>query len=212
MNQVRSICRSMVGLSSPFGLGWLLVWVGTSGSACGQDEKAELPKFPVIRNAVVRHFASMPNFQPGDIVSQSNVRPVFDHLRQMGWTVAQRKAILALVLEDKDFLVRQLRTDNGRKFMRRIAKYPSAYDRLYRLAAMRGGRRTVVDMIQAKDGYKMIEYLTTSKGGKNLGRLLGNVPKGSNFNRPTGKIFSVDSLVVHLKTSYEAESKRRSEN
>ena len=65
-----------------------------------------------------------------------------------------------------------------------------------------------IEVIRGPGGDEMIEYMTTSKGGKNLGKLLENAPEGNNFNRPTGRIYTAEMLVQALKKSYQEEMTR----
>lgn len=173
------------------------------------DPEQPLPDFKQVEKTVRRQFAAQPGYVPGDVISTSNVQPVFDHLRRMDWQVIDQRSILSLVPEDRNFLVRQLRTDEGRKFMQQIKALPSAYDRLDRLTTLPNGRQTVVDLIRATDGYKMVEYMTTTQGGQNLGRQLGHGPRGKDFNKPTGRIYTADMLISRLRSSYDAEVERR---
>ena len=52
------------------------------------------------------------------------------------------------------------------------------------------------------DGYKLFEYMTTSKGGKALGEQLSNSRRGRNFNKPTGRIYTAKGLIERLKLSH----------
>ncbi len=186
-------------------LGVTAAWCATS--ACGAVKDKPLPSFADVREAVIRHFELLPGYRPGDIIARSDVAPLFGRLGRLGFSVANREAILKKVPTDGDFLVRELRTRRGRKFMRRIANYPDAYDRLDRLSRLPHGKRTVHDLIRGPGGYKMIKYMTTTPGGKNLGRQLSNAPKGTDFNKPTGRIYTVKLLLAHLKLSYAAAKK-----
>jgi hypothetical protein len=170
-----------------------------------------LPKFETVREVVLRELVDPPARIPGDIIARSEVRPVFDQLRLMGWPVLDEKVILKQVPGDTDFVLQKLRTPRGRSFMRKVARYPQAYDRLYRMATLPHGRQTVDRLIRSKGGDQFIAYLTESRGGKNLGKMLQSTPRGAKFNRPTGKIFTADALITRLKQSYTAEQQRRSE-
>jgi hypothetical protein len=168
-----------------------------------------LPEFSWVRECVRRDFSNITDYRPGDILSQSDVTPIFEHLRLMGWDVKEEKGILGQVPQDGDFVVRQLRTEPGRKFMHKISGYPLAYDRLSRLATLPGGRQMVHDLIKGKGGDEMVRYLTTSEGGANLGKMLERTPKGVDFNAPTGRIYTAEQLLQRLKKSYDAERERR---
>jgi len=178
-------------------------------TACAGTSAAEpgaRAEFSAIAAYVERHFDAMPDREPGDIISRGQVERLFSHLQRAGWHVPRQNAILHDVPGDDDFVVRRLRTKAGAEFMRRISSYPLGYDRLYRLAELPGGRRTVSELITGKDGHKLIEYMSTSRGGKQLGKLLNNTPKGEDFNKPLGRIFTVEQLIQRLKKSYEQQA------
>ena len=130
------------------------------------------PSLTAVRAVVLRELVDPPARIPGDIIARSEVKPVFDQLRLMGWSVLDEKAILKQVPGDTDFVLQRLRTSQGRRFMRKVARYPQAYDRLYRLATLPHGRQTVDRLIRSKGGDQFIAYLTESRGGKNLGKML----------------------------------------
>ncbi len=96
--------------------------------------------------------------------------------------------------------------------MRQSCKYPDAYDRLDRLSRMPMGHQNVDALIAGPDGYKMIQYMTSTSGGRNLGQMLSQDPRGANFNSPTGRIYTADQFLQRLTESYQAELKRRAGN
>ncbi len=179
-------------------------WLALGGLARDVSAEEKLPSFESVTAVVTRALAIQSDYRPGDLISQGNVEPIFHQLRQMGWAVADRTAILNDLPSDRDFVVRQLRTEAGRKMMRQISGYPGGYDRLFRLAALPEGRRTVVDLIEDTGGAELIRYLTMSQGGKQLGRMLGAVPHGQHFNKPTGQIYTEQALLDRLRKSYQA--------
>jgi len=159
-----------------------------------------------IEKALADHLSKQPEYRAGDLLTKSDVTSALDRLEQLGWQPQDRDAVLAGVLADNDFLAAELRTADGRKFMRKISGYPQAYDRLDRLARLPQGKRTVQDLISGAGGYKMIEYLTTASGGKELGKQLSDTPKGAKFNQPTGKIYTADDLARVLKRDYDRQA------
>jgi len=179
-------------------------------SSFGQELKP-LPSFKIIKEVVDSHFASLPGYKPGNIISRSEVKPLFEKFKLLCWEVSDRRAILDDVLADGSFLVVELRRPAGRRFMRRISKYPNAYDRLDRLSRLPHGHKTVLALINGKGGYEMIEYMTTSKGGIAIGKQLSNAPKGANFNKPTGRIYTVKILIDRLREAHAFTLKRRTE-
>jgi hypothetical protein len=113
--------------------------------------------------------------------------------------------LLGRLLPEDDFLYNELNSDNGREFAQDIASLPNGYDRVDRLCRIPRGQQTVHDLVQGPDGAKMIEYMTTSSGGKELGKQLANCPNGGNFNAPTGRIYNVPQLLKYLKTQFDAQ-------
>ena len=182
--------------------GLAVAWSGELASAA--DGQKGPTSFTEIKRAVLRHFDKTPDYRSGDIISRSDVESLFGRLERLGWTAADRKEILKAVPADNNFLVKQLRAPAGRKFMRNIAKYPDAFDRLDRLSRLPYGKNTIKALIRGPDGYKMIEYMTTTHGGRQMGKMLSDAPKGTGFNKPTGRIYTVKQLLTRLKQSYES--------
>ena len=56
----------------------------------------------------------------------------------------------------------------------------------------------------------MIEAMTTTKRGYKLGQRLSNAPKGKNFNKPTGRIYTESALTTRLKESFAKRPKVKS--
>ena len=192
--------------------GLVLVVIGSAATwalnvAAGADKGKSLPALAKVKNVVARHFDALPDYRPGDLISRGQLEPLFGRLERTGWNVADRKEILEATPADTDFLVRQLRTQPGRKFMRQVAAYPEAYDRLDRLSRLPHGKKTIKALIRGPDGYKMIRYLTTTPGGRELGKQLSNAPKAAAFNKPTARIYTVELLLRRLKQSHAAAKK-----
>lgn len=164
----------------------------------------KLPALTEVMDYVDQHFAKTPKYRPGDIISTSYVTALFEGLEKLGWNVPDQKALLKLVPSDKNYVVQQLRTEPGRKFMQQICNFPLGYDRLFHLSKIPMGERQVYALIRAKEGYKLIEYMTTTPYGNNLGKQLSNSPHGANFNKATGQIYTVEELKSELEKSYQA--------
>jgi hypothetical protein len=47
----------------------------------------------------------------------------------------------------------------------------------------------------------MIQYLATTKGGKNMGGMMAQARGGVDLNKPTGRIYTAEDLVAALKTA-----------
>jgi hypothetical protein len=174
-------------------------------------EKTLWPKLEEVRKAAEKHFKTLANYEPGDILSRGDVEPIFKHLEQLGWKVSDHKQIVEQVLPDNAFLIRQVRSAAGRKFMRQVGKLQQGYDRLDHLSRLSDAETLIPRLVNGVDGYKMIEYLVEAPGGETMGRMLTNVPNGQNFNRPTGKIYTQQEFIARLKQSHTAEEKHRAE-
>jgi hypothetical protein len=173
--------------------------------ASGRAVAAPPQKLPPLKDVMAyvdRHFANTTHYKPGDIISTSNVTSLFDGLELIGWKVPDQKQLLERVPSDKDYVVQQLRTEQGRKFMQQICNLPLGYDRLFHLSGIPRGHQQVHDLIRLKDGYKMIEYMTTTQMGKNLGTQLSHTPNGADFNKATGQIYTAEALKIELEKSY----------
>lgn len=174
-----------------------------------KDSLNELPPFETIHGVVQRSFAATPSWKPGELVTKGQVDPVLADVFTLGWKSLDRKALLTRVLADDSFLSKELRTRKGAEFMHKIAALPGSYDKLDRLSRLPSGRKTVHALINGAGGDELIEYLTTSTGGEELGKLLENGPKGKDFNKSTGLIYTMEDLVLQLKAEYEAELAKR---
>lgn len=169
-----------------------------------------VPKFIQLEAVVKLHFEKLRGFQPKGIIIESEVSPLFAKLQKAGWTISRhdRNAILKRVLPDGSFLAKELRTPAGKKFAAEIYKYPDGYDRMDRLSRMPQGRSTVSRLIIGPDGYKMIKYMTTARGGKNLGKQLSHTPTGGKFNQSTKRIYTVKMLTKALEKLYNDSFKK----
>jgi hypothetical protein len=156
-----------------------------------------------IKEIVEGQLGKFPNYLPGDMISRNQVLPVFDELKRSGWIVSDQAEILSQILPENDWLIQEFRTPAGRTFMRQIVGYPMAYDRVDRLSNMIMGHQNVEALVAGPDGFKMIQYMTMTPYGKNLGNQLSNAPNGTDFNGATGKIYTADDLITRLNQSYE---------
>ena len=183
----------------------LYYWQFSGAVRFAQAGGAAMPSFDQVQKLVDRQLATLSDYQPGDIVSQQQVEPIFEQLKQLGWVVRDRAEIMKLVPGDSEFIVRELRSAEGRTFMRQSGKYPLAYDRIDRLSRMSMGEKNVRALIRGPDGYKMIQYMTSTPYGRNMGQMLSQDPRGADFNSPTGRLYTADALLGRLQQSYDAE-------
>ncbi|HEX2476583.1 MAG TPA: hypothetical protein VHK01_17655 [Lacipirellulaceae bacterium] len=158
--------------------------------------------------AVEQYFASLPDYRPGDLVTRSQVADALANAADAGRKVPAAEQILAATLPDNSFLAKELSTPAGRKFMRKVARHPGGFDRLERLSSISRGQTLVRDLIRGADGDKLIEYLTTTRGGRNLGSSLAGGRQGANLNQPTGRIYTADDLMAAIEESFAANAGR----
>lgn len=185
----------------------LLLAVAILTNSAAAAEPAKRPNFDAVATAVAEYFASLNDYKPTDLIHQSNVQGALTHVTTAtGWQVPDGDAIVQLALADDSFVVKQLATPNGRKFMRDIAKYPGTYSRLDRLSTISGGQQFTKDIVRAKGGAEMIEYMATTPGGRNLGTMMKDVKQGVDLNKPTGRIYTAGDLLTELKKAYDKPS------
>jgi hypothetical protein len=181
-----------------------LILAASPGVGRAAPTEKSLPPWAKVQAAVTGHFAAIAGRQAGDLIVRSEVEPLLAKLKQMGWTVADRSSLLDRVCDDGEFLARELRTPTGQRFMQRITSFPGGYDCLDRLGRLAHGRQTVHDLIYKTGGPEMIEYMTTTKGGRNMEKMLARVPQGEGFGEPTGRIYTVNMLSEELRKSHAA--------
>ena len=160
------------------------------------------PDFAAIRRAVEEHFQSTDDYEPGDLVTQSQVQAALKSVVEAGWKVPSAGRVVELALPDRSFLAGQFATRDGRKFMRKVAHHSGGYVRLDHLSTTSSGQRLIRDLISQKDGDKFIEYLATTPGGRRLGSMLANTRQGTDLNKRTGHIYTVDDLLTVLQDIY----------
>lgn len=170
--------------------------------------KPKVPSFDDVRKTAFKFFDTQPNFSPDQIITQSQVRGLFDKLKAIGWEVPEPQKVLDLIPGDQETLVKDLRTPDGRKFSKQIAKLPNAYDRLDRLIRMPTGRSAVSRLIKGPDGVWLLQYMTEDPGGKAMGKMLSNTPTGKDFNLPTGRLYTLPALMNELQGVYTATVNR----
>ncbi|MEX0611172.1 MAG: hypothetical protein WD738_24160 [Pirellulales bacterium] len=171
------------------------------GSAAKQPKA--VPEFVIIAHAVESYFASVPDYQAGDLISRAHIQGALACVDAAGWSVPNADEMVQLGLADSSTLVRQLSTPAGRKFMRKIAGQPGAYERLDRLTSIARGQAIVSDLIRRKGGDEFVKYLATTKGGQNLGKQLAATRRGVDLNKPTGRIYTKDDLIAALTRVWE---------
>lgn len=152
-----------------------------------------------IQQLVVAHLRSNPEYAAGDLITQADVEPIFNALIEQGRSPAENESLYDAFLSDREHLVKSLRTPEGRKFMRAVARLPNVYDRLERLSWSETGRRMLGELIEAADGPKLLEKILTPEGTEKIEESLRSDPRGGNFQLPTGKVHTADQLIDRLE-------------
>ncbi len=180
----------------------------TAGERVGPVVTAKpIPSLADVQQTVRRYFQARRDFQSGDLITRDDVAPLLAELQRKGLPLADASEIREAVLAKDTFLVQQFSTPAGRKFMRRISSYPNVYERLDRLASLPQGAQTVHELIRNPGGENMVAYMTSTVSGKKLGKVLTNRPEAELFTVPTGRIYTVATLLTRLQQSRAAALK-----
>ena len=171
MQQQNIIRRCVTAILSGIALG------AFAASAAAQSKVQSIPPVSDVQKAVWQDFQKQDDFQPGDLSDPRTGRAASWPTSTHGLAIGRCQANPGESLPAKDdFLVQQLRTRAGKKFMRRIAADPNAYDRLDRLSRMPHGQQTIRDLIKGPGGENLIDYMTKTPGGAALGQMLPRRP------------------------------------
>jgi hypothetical protein len=160
----------------------------------------------LVERTVDAYFATLPDYEPGDLITRTQIEHALTKLADSGAPVPGPEKIIERGLDESSFVVKELSTESGKRFMRRLARNPSTFSHLDQLSRIPRGERLIRDLIHEKDGDKMIEYLATTKGGRNMGKMMANVHNGTDLNKPTKRIYTVDDLLAAIKTAYVSPS------
>jgi hypothetical protein len=187
-------------------------WLATDSSWAANP----LPNFAIVRQVVDRQLAKRPDYRAGDIISKGDVKPIFDQLSKRGWKVADQKEILEKVLADNHFLVKQLRTREGRRFMRQLSSDASVYDRLDRVSRHKRGPDTIRRVIRLPNGATFAKA-NPGRGNPSLSDLVLVYDRGSanrrqlkDYGKSTGFIYTGSALIKRLQQSYQKASRSSS--
>ncbi len=182
----------------------VVVCIAAAGAAAAEAPGMHsTPTWATIEKQFKEQFVTPPASVPGGIFTQADAAGFFDRLKKLGWDVSDRSSITSLLLADNDALVGEMRNSSARGFAAQVQKMPGAYDKLDRLIRLPNGVNTVRDLARGKDGYKMIEYLSSTKGGAEMGKMLSKGSK-DDFNKPTGRLYTAEQFLARLRQSYEA--------
>jgi len=167
----------------------------------------KLPSWDQVANLVTGSLTAQSR-APHEIITREDVSGVWEKLQRAGFTVADRGEIESLLLTEQSLVVRQLRTNGGKQLMSKLGSKPNTYDKFDRLSQIPRGEQIIRDLTTAKDGYKLLEYMSGPQAG-GMSKEIGRLPQGANFDQPTGKIYTTDQFLSRLKTSYAQASKKK---
>jgi hypothetical protein len=178
--------------------------IGTAATAAEAPQSSQ-PDFKIVIDTLKGFFGTLPDYQTGDLITQSQIADALHKLQDAGWRVSESERIVKLGLADDSFLAKELSTGAGRTFMRKIARHPGAYSQIDRLSSISRGQNIVRDLIRQRGGDEFVEYLTTTKGGRNLGGMLAGARHGADLNKPTGRIYTANDLVAELHREFKKQ-------
>lgn len=185
-----------------------VVFVATATAvSTAVDTKQKRPTFAEVKRTVEATFAGFPDYKPGRLIVQGEVKKALAAVRTLGWNVPGQGELLGRVVPDGDWLATTLYSGQGRRFMDRIATFPDGYDRVDRLSRIPLGKQTIRDLLRNPGGYTLIQYMTETPQGRNMGNMLSQTPNGANFNAPTGRIYTAEKLLDELKRAYDNEGR-----
>lgn len=171
------------------------------------SKSSSIPKRAKVEEVVQQQFKKLGR-QPGDLISQGDVKPIFQELEKAGWKVAEQAEILKLILPDGDSLVKQLRSPAGKQAIRSLGRHSGVYDRLDRMLSLPDGERFLRDILSWPDPGQMLKTIVTTDEGADLAASLNNAPRPKDFTKPTGRLYTPEAFTARLLASHAAASKK----
>ena len=162
-----------------------------------------------LREVVTAYFDKKENFEPGDLIDQGDLNQILVELEHIGWKVSDADEIKKLLLPQDHIVARTFATPKGTRFMRKVAGYQLIYDRMHRTAELPGGQALVRDIVKLPNG-EIYAKMDPVPGNPTLTELLpkrrnGKTPPPTNFDKPTGYIYTIDQLRKRLEESRERD-------
>jgi hypothetical protein len=170
--------------------------------------RVEKPTLPEVAQFADQFLQEKTGYRPGHLVTQSGVVKLLGALEAKGWQVREKDKLIARVLKDDDFLVRQFSDEAGQAFLRKIENLPGGIDRVDRLSRLPQGELSVNDLIRkVPNGAEWIEAMTTTRRGEIEGERISNAEAGHGFNEPTGRLYTLRALAQAIFESLEPTSR-----
>jgi hypothetical protein len=170
-----------------------------------------MPSFAAVTAAVTGQLKANRYYRSGDVLARGDMEPIFSKLAALGWVVGDRKQILDQLLPDNYYLIRALRSPDNTLFMRQVGQVPDgyAYDRLDRLSRMGDGEILINRIMQEPGGWNFIDIMSETKEAPGMAQAFSMGPGGTDFKKPTGRIYTEQQLLARLKQSYDKATKKK---
>ncbi|MBW3600971.1 MAG: hypothetical protein KY475_27360 [Planctomycetes bacterium] len=177
------------------------------GASQAQDGTLKnVPEFAQIRALIESHFKNKSEFDRGDLITRGDAAPVLQEIEALGWKGVAQSAAAKNLLDDNEFLARELRSAPGKRFLRRASSYRLIYDRLDRISRAPGGPALIHDLIRLPDGHRYAK----SDPGRGIPSLTDLLPKNrsgktarvADLDKPTGRIYTLDDFLKQLEAGY----------
>ncbi len=205
----KTSCRPSVLSSTAIVLCMSVFCVSVSLADDEADAKKQW-KTAKVEKFVTKFFSNVPGYEEGDLITKSQAEALLKLMSKQGWVLKSddREAIMERVLDDNSFMIQQLTSPRGRKFLNRIRNLPGGIDRVERIAEMPKGKRDVNALIyKVPDGHKWIEALTVPKNGVRLNQNFKRSAHGSKMYKETNRIYFATQLIQELASVVEAPKK-----
>lgn len=171
---------------------------------------ADPPSLAVVKSVVEQHLRTIQDYSSGDLISRSDVEAIFNELIDRGFPVNDiAEGLYDDFVPENSFLNQTLRTEAGRKFMRKVSGLPLAYDRLERLSWIPAGQDILRELIAKPDGAGLFKTMLEPAGLEATVRYLESDPRGKNYALPTGHIHTAEELLKRLEEKYPEAKKAK---
>ena len=171
---------------------------------------ASPPNLAEAKAIAEQHFRSLENYAPGDLISRGYVEPIFNELLSRGLPVNDiAEELYDEFIPDGSVLLKTLRTEEGRKFMRQVSRFPHAYDRLERLSWVPAGQEILRELVTSPDGPSLFKAMLEPAGLEATARLLESDPRGGNYSLPTGHVHTAAQFLKRLEKKFPGAKKAK---
>lgn len=165
----------------------------------------------IAQRIVQQHLAANSDYNRGDLISRSQVTSIMKKLRSAGLQVRTERTFIRSTLRDNEYLPRLLRTPAGEQLMAQLSEAPLAYDRMHRLAGMSAGRQVIHGLLTEASDASSLQWLVATDASEIITKALAHDSAPTDFNKPTGRIYTETQLIARLVAAYEAETRQENE-